>query len=89
MHGVEMRQHEPAGRVAARPGAQDQRVAKPVPAGHALDRYRRIRDLGGHEVHHPVDAGPGIGRALDAGPGRNRLDHAGLPDRLGIGRDRD
>jgi hypothetical protein len=78
MHGVEMSQHEPAGRVTARSGAQDQRVAKPLPARHALHRDRRIGDLGRNEIHHAVDAVRAIGRALDAGPSRDRLDHAGL-----------
>ena len=78
MHGVEMSQHEPAGRVTARSGAQDQRVAKPLPARHAFDRDRRIGDLGRNEIHHAVDAVRAIGRALDAGPSRDRLDHAGL-----------
>ena len=74
VHGVEMRHDEHGGLARLRPRPQHQHVAEPGPARDALDRDRRVRDLGRDEVHHPVDAGRRVRRALGAQPGRQVLE---------------
>ena len=74
--GVEMGQEERRGLVPLGPRAQHQHVAEPLPAGDPLDRHRRAGEAAHHEVHHQVDAGPAVGRALGADPGEEGVEGA-------------